>query len=180
MTSPCPLRPRHRRRSATWRDSLRRVSRARSVALLLALLPLAACARWLHPLEPPELFVTNLVPVESAPFEQRVRVDLRVLNPNLETLHVTGIDFELDVNGTRLARGLGSSDVTVPALGESTLSVVASTTVIDLVRQILRFQPEGSYSYEVRGRLFLGGAFGGTLPFQRSGTIARPPPPATP
>jgi Conserved secreted protein len=65
------------------------------------------CASWFIKGEPPEVLVTNVTPLDATMFEQRLRVDLRVRNPNDFDYHLTGIDFTLNLNGKRLARGRG-------------------------------------------------------------------------
>ena len=87
----------------------------RTIACSLACFLLVAtvgCASWLMKGEPPEVLVTNVTPLEATAFEQRLQVDLRIRNPNDFDLLVTGIDFTLNLNGKRLARGLGNKDIT--------------------------------------------------------------------
>ena len=62
----------------------------------------------LHHREAPEVLVKNIAPLESTAFEQRLQVDLRVRNPNDYDVQATGVDFRLDLNGKRFARGLGN------------------------------------------------------------------------
>lgn len=148
----------------------------RVLALALALLA-AGCAS-LSSLEAPEVRVTAVrsVPAERGSLEQRFAVDLNVLNPNNRAIDVDGVDFELDLNGSRLARGVSSEGFSLPALGEASTTVVVSTSLTDVFRQVLqlgRAQPE-SLEYRVRGKLHLGSGFVRTLPFERSGTLSGP------
>jgi LEA14-like dessication related protein len=122
--------------------------------------------------EPPEVYLSDIAPVEIGLFEQRLRVELRILNPNDFALEVTGLDFQLDVNGIQLARGLSNEEITVPRLGESIVSVMTSTTVLDIVRQIENLSQQQEMSYEIRGRLHLGNAAVGSVPFERSAKYA--------
>lgn len=65
--------------------------------LLLFMVTLAAfsgCASWYTKGELPEVPVTNITPLDSTPFEQRLQIDLRVRNPNDYELHVTGLDTD--------------------------------------------------------------------------------------
>lgn len=64
------------------------------------------------------MLVTDIAPLDSSPFEQRLRVSLRIRNPNDYELQVTGVDVRLEFNGKRLARGLSNKEFTVPRLGE--------------------------------------------------------------
>jgi len=89
----------------------------RTLALYLAcflLVTTAGCTSWFMKGEPAEVLVLNVTPLEVTALEQRLQVDLRIRNPNDFDLFVTGIDFTLNLNGKRLARGLSNKDFTVP------------------------------------------------------------------
>lgn len=63
--------------------------------------------------------------------------DRCVCNQNDYDLQVTGVDVRLELNGKRLARGLGNKEFTVPPLSESVVSLETSTSMLDIVRQVL-------------------------------------------
>ena len=105
-----------------------------AVALLLP-----GCATWLMKGEPPEVLVTNVTPLDATIFEQRLRVDLRVRNPNDFDYHLTGIDFTLNLNGKRLARGLAGKELTIPRLGDAVMTIDTTTSTLDIVRQLFQF-----------------------------------------
>jgi LEA14-like dessication related protein len=126
------------------------------------------CASWFMKGEPPEVLVTNITPLEATAFEQRLQVDLRIRNPNDFDLLVTGIDFKLNVNGKRLARGLGNKDVTVPRLSDAVVSVQTSTSTFDVIRQVMGFSQKQEVAYDISGVLHLKD---GRLPFDNSGTL---------
>ena len=94
---------------------------------------LGGCAHY----KPIDVFVVGLTPQESGPLEQRIKVDLRIQNPNDQPITADGMQIRLDVNGTRLARGVSDATFTIPRLGETTTSIVATTTVFDLAKQIV-------------------------------------------
>ncbi len=132
------------------------------------LVAMIGCASWLMKGEPPEVLVTNVMPLEGTAFEQRLHVDLRIRNPNDFDLFVTGIDFTLNLNGKRLARGLGNTTITVPRLSDAVVSVQTSTSTFDVVRQLFSFSQAQDLSYNITGRLHLKD---GRLPFDNSGTL---------
>jgi len=135
---------------------------------LLAGLLLPGCATWLMNGEPPEVLVTNVTPLEASAFEQRLQVDLRIRNPNDAELAVTGIDFRLDLNGNRLARGVGNKEFVVPRLSDAVTSVETSTSTLQVVRQLLSFSGDQSLTYHVTGVLH---TKNGRLPFDNSGVL---------
>lgn len=138
------------------------------IAGLTSFLAVSGCASWFLKGEPPDVLVTNVTPLESSALEQRLQVDLRIRNPNDFDLHVTGIDFKLDMNGKRLARGLSNKELTVPRLGDAVLSVETSASTFDIVRQVFRASQKQELSYSISGELH---SQDGRLPFESSGTL---------
>jgi LEA14-like dessication related protein len=129
------------------------------------------CASWSMKGEPPEVLVTNVTPLDATMFEQRLRVDLRVRNPNDFDYHLTGIDFTLNLNGKRLARGLGSKELTIPRLGDAVMTIDTSTSTLDIVRQLLQLSQKQELTYDIKGLLH---GTEGRLPFTNAGTLVEP------
>ena len=134
--------------------------------ILLAALP--GCTG-LRNLEPPEVVVTAIRPVDATLMEQRFDVDLRIYNPNNRDLSVEGVDFELDLNGKRLARGAGATDLDLPRLGEAETTVRVSSSFLGLARQLMSVGDTQTVSYRMKGRIHLRG--GGAVPFDKSGEL---------
>src|SRR5690606_27949138 len=110
----------------------------------------------------------------STAFEHRLRVDLRLRNPNPRAYRIDGIRFRLLVNGERLATGQAEAEAALPRLGEVVVPVTATTGLVALVNQIVapgaRDQAQQTaLDYELTGRIFLAGAWGG-IDFERTGT----------
>jgi len=144
------------------------------IALAVLVLFAGACTS-LSSLEPPEVRVTGIRSVAGSEgsLEQRFEVELNVLNPNNKEIVVDGVDFTLDLNSRRLARGVSSQGFTLPALGEAQTKIVVATSITDVLRHLYelgREQPD-RLDYRVRGKLHLGSGFVRTIPFDRSGTI---------
>ena len=145
-----------------------RMARLIAFAGLWVALALPGCASWFMKGESPEVLVTNVTPLEASAFEQRLQVDLRIRNPNDFDLTVTGIDCRLDLNGNRLARGLGNKELVVPRLSDAVTSVETSTSTLQVVRQFLSFSNDQPLSYHVTGVLY---TKEGRLPFENSGVL---------
>jgi LEA14-like dessication related protein len=131
---------------------------------------LVACTG-LRDLETPDVFVTAIRPLDATLLEQRFEVDLRIYNPNNRDLAIDGVDFELVVNDSRLARGSGATELMLPRLGEAETTVRVSTTFFDVARQIMNAGQSGVISYRLSGRVHLGTGLGASLPFEKSGTL---------
>lgn len=156
--------------------SRRRPLGALAAVGVAALLAIGGCASLGVGADPIEVNLVGLTPLPSTAFEHRLRVDLRLRNPNPRAYRIDGLRFRLDVNGRRLASGQTELDVELPRLGEVVVAVVATTTLLDLVHQILvlgaRSEAEQQhFDYELSGRVFLAGTWGG-LDFERRGSTA--------
>jgi LEA14-like dessication related protein len=115
--------------------------------------------------------VVDLQPEAATGFEQRFRVELRISNPNERELEVDGLRFELDVNGQRLARGQTGDAVTVPRLGDATLSVLTTTTLLDVFRQVVALPNAKGVRYRVAGRVYLKGIFPPYVDFEHEDAL---------
>ncbi len=135
---------------------------------ILAILLLAGCASWFLKGESPEVLVTNITPLDATAFEQRLQVDLRIRNPNDFDLTMTGIDFTLNLNGKRLARGLGNKEVTIPRLSDAVVSIQTSTSTFDIIRQFLSLSEKQDLAYDISGVLH---SRDGRVPFNNSGVL---------
>jgi hypothetical protein len=112
-----------------YRASMRSITRALSSSILLA--TTAGCASWFRKGEPPEVFVTKVTPLESTPFEQRLKVDCPFRNPNDYDLQITGLDFRLEL--------------------EALVSVETRTSTLDVVRQVLGLRKTPELVYGIAG-----------------------------
>jgi LEA14-like dessication related protein len=110
-----------------------------------------------------DVFVVGLQSAEGSPLEQRIRVDLRIQNPNDAPISARGMQIRLDVNGARLARGVSDAAFTIPRLGETTTSIVATTSLFDLAKQMIALSGTQSFQYVLEGDVFVegGGILGG-------------------
>jgi len=143
----------------------------RHAALALTVLLLAVGCATLRPeIVVPEVSLVNITPIGATLFEQRARVDLRLRNPNDFAIDLTGLDFQLDVNGARLASGVTGDAVTIPRLGEGLVSVEVTTTLLAWMRQVEILGTAQEIAYDLTGHLHV--AHLGRLPFSHSGRFA--------
>jgi LEA14-like dessication related protein len=144
--------------------------------LILITVLAAGCAQY----RPVDAFVIGLTPAESGALEQRIRIDLRIQNPNDKALVVRGMRVDLDLNGQRLARGVSDTRFTIPALGEATTSIVTSTSLFDLARQAATLPGRTTMDYDLSGELFVD-SLSGSVKFHQRGRFGgvNPGPPRT-
>ncbi|MFU8896206.1 MAG: LEA type 2 family protein [Gammaproteobacteria bacterium] len=143
-------------------------------ATVLLLFTLAGCAN-IQSLQAPEVQLTRVELLDTRPgsLEQRFGIGLRLINPNNRSLAVDGLDFELDLNGRRLARGVTNEAFELPRLGDAETTVVVTTSVLDVLRQALSIssRADEEIEYRLRGRLHLGSGFVRSVPFDHRGTL---------
>ena len=120
---------------------------------------------------PPQVRVVDLRLLESSLFEQRFEIDLSIGNPNDFALPLDGLSFALEVNGSPFASGLSDQRVTIPRLGEGRVSVAASTTLVDMVRQMLLLAERGDITYRLRGLAYMDSLARRSVPFESEGSF---------
>ena len=125
--------------------------------------------------EPPEVRLADLEFVDAGLFEQRFRMILRVRNPNDFDLPINGLRFALDINDGPFASGLSNRSVTVPRLGEQTVTVDATTTLLDIVQQFMALSSREALNYRMIGTAFLRGVARREVPFEQSGSFRMAP-----
>ena len=140
---------------------------APSVLVLVA----AGCAALRPGLEPPEVSLVSLRPLAIESFEQRFAVTVRIANPNAVPLEVEGVDVVVEINDRRLARALSNEAFSVPRLGDETVTLNATTNLLDLFRQAVSLPGEGGrLDYTLDGRILLTGREG-WVSFKREGSL---------
>jgi LEA14-like dessication related protein len=141
-------------------------------SLALAAL-LGACA--LAPrLETPRLSVAEVQLVSSDLWEQRLRVRMRVHNPNQHALAVKGLDYTLEVEGQPFASGESAASFTVPALGEAEFDMNVRTNLAGTLLALLARGPDTrgrSAAYRLAGKLSLSQGLLRSIPFEERGTF---------
>jgi LEA14-like dessication related protein len=146
----------------------------KTVAILfLALGTLSACAGSVRDVVTPEVYLAGIEPLDSGLLEQRMRVDLTVVNPNRFAVTVSSLDFVLDVNDSRLASGRTADSVTIPGREERKVAVTARTGVVQIMRQLLRLPGTHELKYKLSGNLELGRFRGKKIPFDFQGELSQ-------
>jgi len=159
-----------------------------TIGFSLLLILLAGCAGLSGLSQKPEVSLAGLDLLELGLFEQRFLIKLRIENPNDVALPISGLVFDIELNGQPFARGLSDKAVTVPRMSDAILEVQATSDLGRVLRQIRELQKSGRerVDYRISGRISLEGV--GSIPFERKGDLSMPlfdlprkaPPPALP
>lgn len=120
---------------------------------------------------PPHVHVADLRLLDSTLFEQRFEINFRIGNPNDFALPLDGLTFDLEVNGESFARGFSSQRVTIPRLGEGNVSVAASTSLVELLRQMRLLAGRSDVTYRLRGHAYLDSLDRRTVPYESAGSF---------
>lgn len=144
-------------------------SRRLALAALAALL-LSGCAV-LPRFEAPRLSVVGIEMQSADLFSQRLKVRMRVLNPNARDLPVKGINYRIEVNDSELGRGLTNTPFVVPALGEAEFDVQVTTNVAGLLAKLLSRRKTETLDYRLVGDVALSSGFLRRIPFDERGSV---------
>lgn len=143
-----------------------------TVALIAALL--CACAAQTK-LEAPNLSVINMEMLESSLFTQRLKVRVRVQNPNDIALPVKGVSAKLEIAGEKFASGVSADSFTVPAFGEQEFDLLVDAS---MAKTLLTMMGKGggakameSLDYRISGKVSLSSGMVRSIPFDETGTF---------
>lgn len=147
----------------------------RGLLLALSSVFVVGCAGLVGaPSEPPRVSLADIGIEEIGLLEQKLRLELRVQNPNEVTIGIAGLSYVLEVNGRKFADGVSDQAVRVPRFGEATLNVGAVTGLAGMLRQFRELQKGGRevIDYRLSGKLML--ESGGSVPFEQRGEVPLP------
>jgi LEA14-like dessication related protein len=144
----------------------------RSLGFLLVVL--TGCASVFRDVEPPEVSLAGLALDRPGLFEQRLRLDVRVRNPNDFQLDVERLLFDLEVNDRELGKGWTAAPFDVPAFGEAVVPVSMIVPTSDLIARIIELGATRRLDYLLKGEAKLSNVTFGTVPFEQTGNFALP------
>jgi LEA14-like dessication related protein len=140
---------------------------------LLLLLALGGCALAPH-FEAPRLSVVDVQLVSSELWEQRLKVRLRVQNPNDTELAVKGIEYTLDIAGQQVASGVSDASFVVPALGEAQFDTNLTTNMAGALLRLIARGPDtlsNGVDYHLVGKVSLANGWMRSVPFDERGNF---------
>ena len=148
---------------------------ARPFAICLLALLLPACVGQLRPqIEQPEVRLAGLGFGEPRLFEQELRLDLRVSNPNDFAVGVDDMTFDLEVNEIQFAHGRAGRSFELPALGDAVVPVTLFVPTMDLLERAVQLGVEQRLDYRLSGEADIDSLFAGRMPFEHQGKLALP------
>jgi len=145
-------------------------ARGRLLVLFMPLI-LGACALMALGLQKPEVSVAGLDLQEANLFEQKLRIKLRVANPNERDIAIDGMHFSFEVNGHEFANGMTGESTVLPRLGETYVMVDARTSLVQILTQLpALLDSNGKLAYRISGDVITHDY--GRIPFDRKGELS--------
>ena len=125
--------------------------------LVMAFLALGGCAAWVNH-DPPRVTVASIEPLKGEGLELRMRVNLRVVNPNDFPIEYDGAYVKLDVQDRTVATGVSDATGSIPRFGEALVPVRVTISLVDVARHALRMfghgdAPPEDLHYRLEGKL---------------------------
>lgn len=148
-------------------------SLCRALALAVLYMSLGACALF-SPRDPLVVQVAGLEPDTGAGLEWRMLVNVRVQNPNRDSIDYSGVALALSVNGQPLASGVSPAQGTVAGYSETVLAIPVTVSAFSVVRQALGLTdlyPGQGVPYSIDGKLDRPGLLG-AVRFSDSGRLS--------
>ena len=136
-------------------------------------LTLAACAGGGlggRALEPPEVALADIQFRGAGLLEQRLGLVLRLTNPNEVELPLDGLRIKLEIDGEPFASGTSNENVTIPALGEETVTVEAISSTADMLGGLTGLAGLNDLEYRLTGTAFLRNS-DRRLPIEQEGAV---------
>jgi LEA14-like dessication related protein len=134
---------------------------------------LGGCSLFVPKLETPQLSIVNVELQKADLWEQRMKVRLRVVNPNDRPIPVKGLTCALEVGGEELAHGVSGASFNVPALGEAEFDM---NMTANMAGAIIKLLGKGSgndsmdqIDYRVTGKISLSEGLLRSIPFEDRG-----------
>src|SRR5262245_55492797 len=134
---------------------------------------LGGCSLFVPKLETPQLSVVNVELQKADLWEQRMKVRMRIVNPNDRPIPVKGLTCALEVNGQELAHGVSGASFNVPALGEAEFDM---NMTANMAGALIKFLGRGDQlgdqvEYRVTGKISLSEGLLRSIPFEDRGSF---------
>lgn len=127
------------------------------IVLSMIILNLSSCAT-MH-LQKPHVSLVNFSPRPINGFEAAFDITLKVQNPNSVSLPLSGMTYEIALNGDSLLKGATGNLPTIPAYGEDEIQLSISTSLLSAPKILLNLlnKPNTDIRYQFKSRLDLKG-----------------------
>jgi LEA14-like dessication related protein len=113
------------------------------------------------PIEPPRVSIIGVHVVSGELWVQRLKVRLRLHNPNERDLPVTGLEYTVEIAGQELGSGSSADSFVVPPHGDAEFDSSVTTNLAATALKLLSHVPRTLVPYRLTGKVFLAEGLGG-------------------
>jgi LEA14-like dessication related protein len=147
-----------------------------SWAVITPVVLLAACGVLSPHMETPRLSLVDAQLLKGDLFEQRIKVRMRVQNPNNRELEVKGISYAIDVAGQEFGTGMTANSFTVPRMGEAEFDMLVTANMAGILVRLLGSDgnsgaAKDALDYRIHGKVSLASGFLRSIPFDEKGSL---------
>src|SRR5262249_25031809 len=124
--------------------------------------------------ETPKLEIVNVDILKTDLWEQRLKVRMRVQNPNDRTLPIEGLSYKVEVGGQEFASGVSGASFVVPALGEAEVDMSVTANIARTLINLLARGPDAlgqKVDYRLTGKISLSKGWLRSIPFEERGAF---------
>jgi len=143
----------------------------RALPLLLLTVALSSCALLVPRLQTPTLSIESVQILQANLLQQRLRVRVRVENPNDRSLPVRGLSYTVYLAGQEFATGVSDAGFDVPALGTAEFNMDVTANAAGALFALLNGSRDRGIDYTMKGRVELAHGWLRSIPFEQSGTF---------
>lgn len=120
----------------------------------------------------PKVSIADIRMLDSTMFEQRFAIKLRVQNPNNFSIPVSGLNYQVSLNGSAFGSGVSNHAFNIPKNAESLVEVEATTSLPSVMKALSGWMKnKDSLSYAILGNLNVGNR-SSAIPFDYSGELS--------
>jgi LEA14-like dessication related protein len=129
--------------------------RALTCLCILSTLGLSACATFDKNHEDPKVDVVGITKGASDTGAMQFTIQLRIVNPNAETLNLSGLYYELSLEGIDIITGTAKDLPPIEGYSDAVISVSSAASLFSSARLVQKLinNPQDQLTYELRAKL---------------------------
>ncbi|MFW2365626.1 MAG: LEA type 2 family protein [Desulforhopalus sp.] len=135
-----------------------KITRINRFFLLILLFLLSGCAGVSSNYDPPVIGINSFRLLPSETITPQFEIGLHLVNPNSESLHLSGIAYSVSLEDHKILLGVANDLPTIEPYGEGNITLVATADLLSgakLLTSLLN-NPRSSVSYTFSAKLDVG------------------------
>jgi LEA14-like dessication related protein len=129
--------------------------RALALFTFIAVFGLSGCATMKGDYEKPKVDVVGINKSEAGSSAMQFTIQLRIVNPNSEPINLSGLYYELSLEGIEVVTGTAKDLPPIEGYSEEIISVSAAASLFSSARLIQKLinEPKDLLQYKLRAKL---------------------------